>query len=96
MKSAAKIQKNADTGKFLRKIMRFLCIFCRNNREFCCLSQARQEFDAIDRPVRHFLDAGSNTRDVEQQESKGHKTRHPDDLAEDLLERYGHNALRQS
>ena len=27
MKSAAKVQKNADTGKFLRKIMRFLCIF---------------------------------------------------------------------
>ena len=63
---------------------------------FCCLSQARQEFDAIDRPVRHFLDAGSNTRDVEQQECKGHKTRHPDDLAEDLLECYGHDALRQS
>ena len=96
MKSAAKIQKNADTGKFLRKIMRFLGIFCRNNREFCCLSQVRQEFDAIDRPVRHFLDTRSNTRDVEQQECKGHKTRHPDDLAEDLLERHGHNALRQS
>ena len=55
-----------------------------------------QHFDAIDRPVRHFLDARSYTRDVEQQESKGHKTRHPDDLAEDLLECYGHNALRQS
>ena len=55
-----------------------------------------QHFDAIDRPVRHFFDAGSNTRDVEQQEGKGHKTRHPDDLAEDLLERHGHDALRQS
>lgn len=63
---------------------------------FCCLSQARQEFDAIDRPVRHFLDAGSNTRDVKQQESKGHEPGHPDDLAEDLLERHGHDALRQS
>ena len=27
MTSAAKVQKNADTGKFLRKIMRFLCNF---------------------------------------------------------------------
>ena len=63
---------------------------------FFCLSQARQEFDAIDRPVRHFLDARSNTRDVEQQESKGHESRHPDDLTEDLLERHGHDALRQS
>ena len=62
---------------------------------FCCLSQTRQEFDAIDRPVRHFLDARSNTRDVEQQECKGHKTRHPDDLAEDLLERYGHDGEAQ-
>lgn len=96
MKSAAKIQKNADTGKFLRKIMHFYAFFAGITGNFCCLSQARQEFDAIDRPVRHFLDAGSNTRDVEQQESKGHKTRHPDDLAEDLLERYGHDALRQS
>ncbi len=96
MKSAAKIQKNADTGKFLRKIMRFLCIFCWNNRDFFGLSQAHQHFDAIDRPVRHFFDARSNTRDVKQQECKGHKTRHPDDLAEDLLECYGHDALRQS
>ena len=63
---------------------------------FFCLSQARQQFDAINRPVRHFLDAGSNTRDIEQQESKGHETGHPDDLAEDLLEGNGHDALRQS
>ena len=96
MKSAAKIQKNADTGKFLRTIMRFYVFFVGITGIFCCVSQARQEFDAIDRPVRHFLDARSHTRDVEQQESKGHKTRHPDDLAEDLLERHGHDALRQS
>ena len=58
---------------------------------FCYLTQARQHFDAINRPVRHFLDAGAHTRDVEQQESKGHETGHPDDLAEDLLECYGHD-----
>ena len=69
---------------------------CKFLWDFCCLSQARQEFDAIDRPVRHFLDAGSNTRDVEQQECKGHKTRHPDDLTEDLLECYGHDGEAQS
>ena len=62
-------------------------------RIFCCLSQARQEFDAINRPVRHFLDAGANSWDVEQQESKGHETRHPDDLPENLLQGHGHDAL---
>ena len=93
---AAKVQKNADTGKFLRKIMRFLCNFAGITGNFVCLSQASQHFDAINRPVRYFLNAGSNTRNVEQQESKGHESRHPDDLAEDLLECYGHDALRQS
>ena len=83
-------------ASFCVKICVFYAFFAGITGNFCCLSQARQEFDAIDRPVRHFLDAGSNTRDVEQQECKGHKTRHPDDLAEDLLERYGHDALRQS
>ena len=63
---------------------------------FFCLSQARQEFDAIDRPIRHFFDTRSYTRNVKQQESKGHEPGHPDDLAEDLLERHGHDALRQS
>lgn len=96
MKSAAKIQKNADTGKFLCKIMRFYVFFAGITGNFCCLSQARQEFDAIDRPIRHFFDTRSYTRNVKQQESKGHEPGHPDDLAEDLLERYGHNALRQS
>ena len=63
---------------------------------FCYLTQSSQHFDAINRPVRDFLDAGSNTRDVKQQESKGHETRHPDNLAEDLFECYGHDALCQS
>ena len=58
---------------------------------FCYLTQARQEFDAINRPVRHFFDAGTHTRDVEQQESKGHETGHPNDLPEDLLQCHGHN-----
>ena len=62
---------------------------------YCYLTQARQEFDAIDRPVRHFLDAGAHTRDIEQQESKGHKTGHPDDLPEDLLQSHGHDARAQ-
>ena len=31
-------------------------------------SQTREELDAIYRPVRHFLYAGTDTRDVEQQE----------------------------
>lgn len=62
-------------------------------RIFCCLTQAGQEFDAINRPVRHFLDAGANSRDVEQQERKGHESGHPDDLPEDLLQRHGHDAL---
>ena len=60
-------------------------------RIFCYLSQARQEFDAINRPVRYFLDAGSDTRDVKQKESKRHESRHPDNLTEDLLEGNGHD-----
>ncbi len=52
---------------------------------FCYLTQASQHFDAINRPVRYFLDAGANSWDVKQQESKGHESRHPDDLPEDLL-----------
>lgn len=31
-------------------------------------SQTCEQFDAIYRPVRHFLYAGTDTRDVEQQE----------------------------
>ena len=83
-------------ASFCAKLSVFYVFFAGITGNFCCLSQARQEFDAIDRPVRHFFDTRSNTRDVEQQECKGHETRHPDDLAEDLLERYGHDALRQS
>ena len=66
--------------------------YAKGSGTFCRLAQASQHFDAIDRPVRHFLDARSDTRYVEQQESKGHETGHPDNLAEDLLERYGHDA----
>lgn len=83
-------------ASFCAKLSVFYVFFAGITGNFCCLSQARQEFDAIDRPVRHFLDARSNTRDVEQQESKGHKTGHPDDLAEDLLECHSNDALAQS
>ena len=58
---------------------------------FCYLSQSSQHFDAINRPVRHFLDAGAHTWDIQQQESTCHESRHPDDLPEDLLECYGHD-----
>jgi hypothetical protein len=51
---------------------------------FAC-AQAREHFDAIDRPIWNFLDAGADTRDVKQKESRSHESRHPDDLTEDLL-----------
>ena len=55
------------------------------------LTQTSQHFDAIHRPIRHFFDAGSNTRDVKQQESKHHESGHPDNLPEDLLQRHRHD-----
>ena len=63
---------------------------------FCYLTQSSQHFDAINRPVRYFLDACADTRNVEQQECEGHETGHPNHLPKDLFQRHSHNALAQS